>query len=171
LDVSQSLLRIILIDMKGIIAILLVVFFGARTASTPIDYYVDENQEQVIEIQQVENIGKTTLKFKEQGDDANTWIDTGLNQDYLANVALKLNQFGYYTVEVQFNEEGALLFQQITGKNISKKVAIFVDGDLISSPMVQQEITGGSAVITGNFTLEEANELAAKLLASIDGNN
>lgn len=68
-------------------------------------------------------------------------------------------------ISLKFNDEGKKLFGEITAKNIGKTVAIFLDGFPISTPVVQQEITAGEAVITGNFTIDEAKELAQRLNA------
>ncbi len=66
-------------------------------------------------------------------------------------------------VELTFNEEGAKLFASITKANIGKQVSIFLDGVPISSPVVNEEITGGKAVISGTFTTEEARILVGRL--------
>lgn len=68
-------------------------------------------------------------------------------------------------VQLQFNSEGTKLFADITKKNINKTVAIFLDGQPISTPVVNQEITSGTAVINGSFTLQEAKDLAQRLNA------
>lgn len=68
-------------------------------------------------------------------------------------------------ISLQFDDEGQELFAEITGRNIGQPLAIFLDGVPISSPVVQQEITAGEAVITGNFTIDEAKELAQRLNA------
>ena len=66
-------------------------------------------------------------------------------------------------VSLQFDSDGSNLFADITKRNLGKTVAIFLDNELISAPVVQSEITNGQAVITGNFTLDEAKELAQRL--------
>lgn len=66
-------------------------------------------------------------------------------------------------VELVFNDDGAKLFGTITKENIGKQVAIFLDGAPISSPVVQQEITNGKAVISGDFSVEEARLLVGRL--------
>ncbi len=66
-------------------------------------------------------------------------------------------------VSLQFDSEGTRLFAEITRKNLNKPVAIFLDGELLSAPVVQSEITNGQAVITGDFTLEDAKTLATRL--------
>lgn len=66
-------------------------------------------------------------------------------------------------VQLTFNDEGAKLFADITKANVGKPVAIFLDDMPISIPTVQEQITGGQAVISGNFSVEEAKELALRL--------
>lgn len=66
-------------------------------------------------------------------------------------------------VSLKFNDEGKKLFGQLTGANVGKTIAIFLDGRAISTPVVQQAITDGSAIITGRFTPVEARNLARDL--------
>lgn len=66
-------------------------------------------------------------------------------------------------VNLVFNSEGAKLFAEITKRNLGKTVAIFVDDDRVSAPTVQAEIVDGHAVISGNFNIKEAKELAMRL--------
>jgi len=68
-------------------------------------------------------------------------------------------------VNIQFNDEGAKLFGEITRRNIGKPLAIYLDGQVISAPRVNGAIEGGSAVITGNFALPEAKTLVQRLNA------
>jgi preprotein translocase subunit SecD len=64
---------------------------------------------------------------------------------------------------LEFNNEGKKLFADITSKNIGKRIAIFLDGQAISAPVVQTAITDGTAIISGNFTPEDAKQLATRL--------
>jgi preprotein translocase subunit SecD len=66
-------------------------------------------------------------------------------------------------VSLKFNAEGTQLFADITKRNLHKPVAIYLDGEIISAPTVQSEITTGDAVITGNFTIDQAKKLAQNL--------
>lgn len=66
-------------------------------------------------------------------------------------------------VRLQFNDEGKKLFSEITSRNVGKQVAIFLDGQPISAPVVQEAITDGVAVISGDFSTEVAKELATRL--------
>jgi protein-export membrane protein SecD len=68
-------------------------------------------------------------------------------------------------VSLKFNGEGAELFEEITERNIGKPLAIYIDGLPISAPTVQSAISGGEAVITGSFTIEDVRELARNLNA------
>lgn len=68
-------------------------------------------------------------------------------------------------VLLQFNDEGAKVFEELTEKNIGKPLAIYIDQIPISSPVVQEKISGGKARITGKFTVEEAKKLARNLSA------
>ncbi len=69
-------------------------------------------------------------------------------------------QNGQPQVSLEFSKEGAKLFTAITKRNIGKPVGIFIDGMPISTPVVQQEIADGKAVITGNFTVDDAKKMA-----------
>lgn len=72
---------------------------------------------------------------------------------------------GKPAVSIQFTKEGGEKFATITEKNVKKPLAIVLDGQPVSAPIVQEKITGGSAQITGNFTMEEAKTLAIQLNA------
>ena len=69
----------------------------------------------------------------------------------------------YANVSMNMNAEGARDWQRITRDNIGKSIAIVLDGYVYSFPTVQNEIAGGSSQITGNFTVEEAKDLANTL--------
>lgn len=68
-------------------------------------------------------------------------------------------------VSIKFDDEGTKLFAEITKRNIGKNVAIYLDGEAISIPVVQNEITSGTAQISGSFTIAQAKELATRLNA------
>jgi len=87
--------------------------------------------------------------------------DTGLTGKHIKKAQLTFdNQTGKPQVALIFTDEGAKLFAKITERNVGKPVAIFLDQFLLSAPIVQQKIEGGNAVITGNFTVDEAKKLA-----------
>ncbi len=66
-------------------------------------------------------------------------------------------------VMIEFDADGAKLFEQITEKNINKPIAIFIDGQIISAPNVKEKISGGKADIEGGFTIDQAKKLARNL--------
>lgn len=68
-------------------------------------------------------------------------------------------------VALTFTQEGGDLFARITKENVGKTLAIFLDGQPISMPRVNEEITGGQAVINGSFTPQEAKELVGRMNA------
>ncbi|HVM90866.1 MAG TPA: protein translocase subunit SecD [Verrucomicrobiae bacterium] len=97
---------------------------------------------------------------------ADQWKDTELTGKQLQSAKLEYDQrLGTVQVALQFDDEGAKLFQDITKRNVGKQVAIFLDGQIISDPVVQQEIIGGKAVITGSGDVTEAQTLARRLNA------
>lgn len=92
--------------------------------------------------------------------------ETGLTGKQLQRSSVTFNQStGAPEISLQFNSEGSKLFGEITKRNVGKTIAIFLDGQMLSNPTVNQEITGGSAVISGSFTLVEAKELSRRLNA------
>lgn len=95
------------------------------------------------------------------------YLHTELTGRYLKEASLLFDNsqtgLGAPAVGLQFNDDGAKLFETMTGTNIGKTIAIYLDGVPISTPVVQGEITGGQAQITGNFTAEEARDLVRNL--------
>jgi preprotein translocase subunit SecD len=65
-----------------------------------------------------------------------------------------------YQINIVFTEEGGARFADITGRSIGQKIAILVDGRLVSAPVVEAPILNGKAVIRGNMSREEAERLA-----------
>ncbi|PIU43256.1 MAG: protein translocase subunit SecD [Candidatus Nealsonbacteria bacterium CG07_land_8_20_14_0_80_40_10] len=111
-------------------------------------------------------IGKTAqLKFMEVGPD-NSLSETGLTGANLKNSDVQFDQkTGEPQVGLEFDNEGAKLFEQLTQKNLQKPLAIQLDEQIISAPTVQSVITEGKAVITGNFTIKDAKDLSKLLNA------
>ncbi|MFB6181417.1 MAG: protein translocase subunit SecD [Candidatus Magasanikbacteria bacterium] len=94
------------------------------------------------------------------------WKKTKLSGAQLEGASVVTDQrTGQVQVSLQFNDEGARLFAEITERNVGKPVGIFLDGKPISTPRVNQVITNGEAVITGNFSVKEAQNLAERLNA------
>ena len=88
-----------------------------------------------------------------------------LDGSHLSNARVEFDQFQQSQVGIEFSRKGARIFERITGANINKRLAIVLDKNVYSAPNIQDRISGGKAVITGHFTLEEATDLAIALRA------
>ncbi len=87
-----------------------------------------------------------------------------LEGDVITDARADFSQLSAYAnVSMSMNAEGAKTWQRLTKDNIGKSVAIVLDGYVYSFPTVQSEIAGGNSQITGNFTVEEAKDLANTL--------
>jgi protein-export membrane protein SecD len=97
------------------------------------------------------------------------YVDTGLTGRYLESAVLEFagGQGGQLSnepvVSIRFSPEGATLFEEITRNHIGERLAIFLDGEMISSPRINEAIAGGTAIVSGGFTPEEARQLAQNL--------
>ncbi|MBP6912802.1 MAG: protein translocase subunit SecD [Candidatus Pacebacteria bacterium] len=92
------------------------------------------------------------------------YIKTELTGAYLESASVQFNQQTTEPyVAIKFNKEGSDLFEKITSENIGKTVGIYLDGKLLSAPVVNEKISGGEAIINGNFTPKEAKDLAKRL--------
>ena len=103
-------------------------------------------------------IGKTALlEFKD------ALGETLLTGAYLKNAKSSFDRFGRPNVLLEFNAEGAKLFEKATTQNVGKVLAITLDGQEISAPVVQEPIPSGEASIVGSFAVEEAQRLSLLL--------
>lgn len=93
------------------------------------------------------------------------YVKTNLTGKDLTRAQVQFDEKGQPVVAIVFTDVGREKFGQITQRNISKRLPIFLDEILLTAPIVQQEITSGEAVITGNFSLSEAKSLAIQLNA------
>lgn len=99
------------------------------------------------------------------------YLDIGLTGRYLESAQLEFagQQGGVVAianepiVSIRFNSEGGDLFEQITRDNVGGNLAIFLDGELLSAPRINEAIGGGSAIISGGFEADEARDLAENL--------
>jgi preprotein translocase subunit SecD len=91
---------------------------------------------------------------------------TALTGDYLTDARVQIDsQYNEPYVSITFDRKGARLFEQITEANVKKRLAIVLDDNVYSAPVIQEKIPGGEARITGSFTTEEARDLAIVLRA------
>ncbi len=92
------------------------------------------------------------------------WKDTALDGKHFRSANVTVDSVtNIPVVQITFDAEGGKLFQELTKRNVGKQIAIFVGGEMVSAPRVQQEIAGGIAVITGSADFEEAKRLAQDL--------
>ena len=126
--------------------------------------------------QAIDLIGQTPfLEFREENPNPSVTPDqsgqvnlsadqafkaTGLTGKQLKRATLQFDQqTGVPQILLQFDAEGTKLFADLTTRNVGKRIAIFLDGQVLSAPTVQTPITNGQAVITGQFTVQEARDL------------
>lgn len=120
--------------------------------------------EKIKELQEAENIQE--VENWELGFEDPYFISTTLTGQYLKEARINFDQTtGRPNIALTFDQEGANLFEKITEENIGKPIAIYIDREMISSPIVQEKISGGQAQITGDFSIQEARELARNLNA------
>ncbi len=94
------------------------------------------------------------------------YVATNLTGKQLDRASVVLDQTtGLPTVSLNFDSEGKELFAKITKENVNKTIAIYLDGQILSAPTVQQEISTGQAIISGSFSLDEAKQLTQRLNA------
>ena len=110
-----------------------------------------------------ENGSMTSSKY----DD---WKDVGLTGANFQKAEVQFDQSQSAVVArpqigITFNEEGRKIFADVTGRNVNKPLAIFLDKELLSAPTVQSRIDSESAVINGSFDVAEAKQLAIQLNA------
>lgn len=99
--------------------------------------------------------------------------DAALEGDAVTSASSEYDNMRGNTVNMRMNDAGAQAWATLTRNNIGRPIAIVLDNNVYSYPNVNNEITGGSSEITGNFTPEEANDLAnvlksGKMSAKVD---
>jgi preprotein translocase subunit SecD len=88
---------------------------------------------------------------------------TLMTGEYIKDAHVAFDQYHRSDVSMEFTDSGARLFEQITGANVKKRLAIILDNNVYSAPQIQEKIAGGRAQITGRFTLDQAKDLAIVL--------
>lgn len=106
----------------------------------------------------IEMLGKTALL--EFQDESGTTVLTGKD---LKDARAQIDQGKRNLVALEFTDQGGKAFADLTAKNVGKRIAILLDKQILTNPTVEEPITGGKAVITGNRTLEEAERVAILL--------
>jgi len=106
------------------------------------------------------------VRMKEMNGDYEYYINKQviLSGDLLTDANVTYHQ-GEPAVSFQFNSLGARKFAKITRDSVGKLFAVVLDGEVITAPRINTPITGGAGIISGNFTVEEANQVALLLRA------
>lgn len=103
-------------------------------------------------------LGRTAmLQFKDQEGNV---VLTGKD---LKDAKAQISNGNQAVVGLEFNDEGGQKFADLTARNIGRQIAIVLDGDVLTAPVVQEAITGGKAQISGSRSIEEAEQLAILL--------
>ncbi len=107
------------------------------------------------------------LQQEKQGlEGYGAWEMTELTGRHLKKAQLQFDQqTNEPIIALEFDNEGKKLFADVTERNVGKPLAIFLDGEMISAPVVNERIGEGQAVISGQFTIDEAKQLAIRLNA------
>ncbi|MBN9144247.1 MULTISPECIES: protein translocase subunit SecD [unclassified Novosphingobium] len=87
----------------------------------------------------------------------------GIKGDRLTNATQSFSQHNEAVVSITFDNQGGEQFARLTSQNVGKPFAIILDGKVLSAPNINEPIMGGSAQISGSFTVESANQLAIAL--------
>jgi preprotein translocase subunit SecD len=116
-------------------------------------------QTPLLQFETVQTVGSSTPSSTQ-------YTPTNLTGQYITGAQLTFEQTtNAPQVSISFNSTGAGLFEQITAANVGKPLAIFLDGQMIEAPVVQQAISGGQAVISGGFTITSAQQLVQRFNA------
>ena len=89
--------------------------------------------------------------------------ESGLTGKYVTRAMVGRDHIGRLEIEVEFNSEGAKIFEQITTANVGNQIAIVIGGKLQTAPTIREPISGGQCTISGNFTRQEAESIAGAL--------
>ncbi len=133
-----------------------------QIGATPFLVFSELSTEQSVQLKT--KSGETITSSVDTGQES--WKPTELTGRYVKSAQVNRNQqTGQIEIILNFNDEGAQLFEEVTGRNVGKQVAVFLDGNIITAPVVNEKISGGNAQITGNFTLTEAKQLVERFNA------
>jgi len=146
----------LIVDLPGVTDVSKAIDMIGQTPM--LDFRVENPDKSAAAASKVDSNGKVNIDLNSQ------YITTDLTGRFLQKATLEFNQTtGEPVVGLQFNPEGSALFEKITKENIGKTVAIYLDGQPISIPKVNEAITGGKAQISGNFKAQEAKTLVGRL--------
>ena len=181
--VTEEPIQRLVVELPGVTDVGAAVAEIGRTPLLEFKLYSEELAQQQASLQSLESLKESASTSGARIDGATVngealdesiagqqpFVDTGLTGRYLKSAALEFAgaQSGQLAnepmVSVRFTEEGAKLFADITREHVGEQLGIFLDGELLSAPVINEVITGGTAVISGSFTPEEGRDLAQNL--------
>jgi protein-export membrane protein SecD len=188
--VSEPVIQIqgqdrLLVELPGVTNVQQAIQMIGQTPYLEFDEQRDEADTQKIldkikEVQTIQDKGGDVSKVKnwEMALQNPYFKPTDLTGKYLAKATVVFDQTTFKPqIQLKFNDEGSKIFEDITSRNIKKPIAIFLDGASIIdtngdgkidvqdlyAPIVQDKITGGTAVITGEMSTQKANSIASRL--------
>jgi protein-export membrane protein SecD len=129
-------------------------------------YHIIKKIDQKLNEQGEIEVHAAHILFEKTDADLGTvvWEDVGLTGREVAKAQLSFEQNTQSPlVLLSFNDNGKEIFSKITSENVGKPIAIFLDNEIISSPVVNEAIKDGQAQISGSFTISEAKELVKNL--------
>lgn len=156
-----------------LVAMLAVIFLSALPPA-----YADQNSGTVVGIHLVQQQYASGASERETAPEGYMFVQAAIefDGDYLverepvltdANFAEVSAGFDEYTaapvVNFRLTDEATKRFAEVTRDNIGRAMAIVVDGKVVTAPVIQTEISGGRGVITGSFTVQEVEDLVARI--------
>lgn len=118
---------------------------------TPVLYFAEQSEE--------------PLEQSDELSESTNFIPTQLTGRYVKGAQITFDNLGQPQISLAFNSKGAKIFGELTKRNVGKPLGVFLDGSLITAPIVQEQIIGGEAQITGQFTNDEARQLVERFNA------
>jgi len=104
--------------------------------------------------------GLTPMKTTDTGQEIHIGEEVLMTNTHIASASARPDEYGQYTIEIVLTQEGRAKFAEITAESVGRPLAIFLDGRLVSAPVVQERIDSDRALIHGIENREEAERLA-----------
>lgn len=171
--VTDQPIQRLIVELPGVTDVSQAINEIGKTPLLEFKLYSEELAKQQAALSGLDTASSTTATSTPSNATSSTiaepFVDTGLTGRYLQTASLQFagSNRGKLAnepqVSVRFTDEGAKLFADITKAHVGEQLGIFLDGELLSSPVINEPITGGTAVISGSFTPEEARSLAQNL--------
>ncbi len=170
--VTENPTERLVVELPGVTDVSEAVAEIGRTPLLEFKLYSQNLEDQQVALESLGSLGSTSVAVvgdvavdgEEISPDELPFVDTGLTGRYLETAQVtQQGPLNEYAIQISFNNEGKDLFAEITREHVGKQLGIFLDGVLLSAPVINEPIVGGTAVISGDFDLEEAQALSQNL--------